>query len=266
MKNYWIKLLFGIGVILAVVAGCGSDNDNKNDDGAVAPDAGADKTRSYLFVQNAGSGTFLRDANGSYTLTLEGVAPQTIYFSDRPVRDAGQVPMQTFVKSSCFDISNPPNAAVDVLDEKGEASVIVVELLDPLYDTQSATLRYTARIVPDDVNHSVDRFNQNRADTLPESFGSVALFIDDCSDTTVHCGDKYGNEAGEVKCCRCWSWDHGAGCNFQSDCCSFARCQDHCTDKYGSENKYIRIYCPHGTPEPYRWVDNVHDYYNSSCQ
>ena len=103
-KNYWIKFLFGIGIILAIVAGCGSDN---NDNDSITPDPDDGKTRSFLFVQNAASGTFVSDGTDNYTLTLNGISPQTIYFSDRPVRDAGQVAMQQFLDSGCFNSNNP---------------------------------------------------------------------------------------------------------------------------------------------------------------
>ena len=248
MKSYWIKLLFGIGIVFAIVAGCGSDNNNNG--GAVAPDTDNGKTRSYLFVQNAASGTFVNDGNGSYTLTLKGVSPQTIYFSDRPVRDAGQVAMQQFLDSGCFNGDNPPNTAIDLLGADEAHDVVVVELRNPLYNAGTATLQYTARILKD-ANHSIESFNTRRDDSIPESFGGVALFIDDCSDKTVQCGDKEGVEAGEVKCCTCY---HILGCDFQKDCCSFERCQRNCTDKYGSKNKYIYT-CYEGG-----WVDNRSDW------
>ena len=75
-KGHWLKLLLGIGIILAIVAGCGKDSNNDS----VTPDTDNGKTRSYLFVQNAASGTFAGDGDGNYTLTLNGVSPQTHLF------------------------------------------------------------------------------------------------------------------------------------------------------------------------------------------
>jgi hypothetical protein len=251
-KSHWIKILFGVGIILAIVVGCGSDNNTPTP--ATPDEAGAGKTKSFLFVQNAASGTFVGDGNGSYTLALNGVSPQTIYFSDRPVRDAGQVAMQEFLASGCFNSSNPPNVAIDVLGAGEGNDVVIVELTNPIYNANSATLQYTARILKDG-NFTVESLNTRRDASIPESFGAVALFIDDCSDARISCGDKDGHRAGEMSCCTCWKFGHG--CDFQKDCCSFERCQHNCTKKYGSENKYIY------TCEPYGWVDNYDDWENA---
>jgi hypothetical protein len=249
-KNHLTKVLLGIAIVFAVIAGCGSDNDTP----AVptTPDeTGTEKTKSFMFVQSATSGTFLPDGNGSYALTLNGVAPQTIYFSDRPVRDAGQIEMGQFLASGCFNSSNPPNVAIDVLGADQANDVVIVELTQPAYDAESATLRYTARILKDE-NVTFASLNTRRDASIPESFGSAALFIDDCSDVTIACGDKEGHKAGEVTCCTCWGGIVN-GCDFQPDCCSFERCQRECTDRYGSENKYLYVCLGW-------WVDNYEDW------
>ena len=129
--------------------------------------------------------------------------------------------------------------------------VVIVELRNPIYNADTATLQYSAHILKD-ANHSIESFNTRRDDSIPESFGGVALFIDDCSDVRVSCGDKNGHKAGEVTCCQCYKFF--GGCDFQSDCCSFERCQHNCTNKYGSENKYIY------TCELDGWVDNYSDW------
>jgi len=253
-KSHWIKFLIGVGIVLAIVAGCGSDKESSGDKNATS-EKSVGKTKSYLFVQNAASGTFVPDGNGSYTLTLGRVSPQTIFFSDRPVRNAGQVDMKKYISSGCFRSSNPPNAAIDVMGADKAHDVVIVELFNPKYDADAAKLQYTARIVKD-VNHSVESFNTRRDDSIPESFGAVAVFIDDCPDLKVTCGNKDGDAAGNVSCCNCWNWDV-MSCDFSKDCCSFERCQRHCTDTYGSEYKYIYT-CSLGG-----WVDNYADWQNA---
>jgi hypothetical protein len=244
---------------LFIVGGCGG---NDNDDNPATPPTSkeVDKTSSFLFVQNAQSGSFVSDGNGNYTLTLESVTPQTTYFSDRPVRDAGQIAMAQFLASGCFNSNNPPNAAIDLLGADQGKDVVIVELRDPAYDPESATLRYSAHIVPD-ANHTIASFNTRRDATIPETFGAVALFIDGCPTSTFDCGDKEGHMAGSVKCCTCWSGSDFK-CTFKSDCCSFDRCQRHCTDKYGEKNKYIAVSCDFGPPV---WFDNGTDYNNFAC-
>ena len=254
MKKLGITaLLLTILVVLLSVIGC-SDNDNKSTE--IKPPADVGKTTSYLFVQNATSGAFVANGDGTYTFTMNGVSPQTIYFSDRPERDAGQVAMQTFLDSMCFNSNNPPNAAIDVLGAGKENDVAIVELTNPVYDSSAATLQYTARIL-EDANHSVASFNERNDRSIPQSFDAVALFIDDCSDIDVECGNSSGHSAGGVTCCICWSWERD--CDFQSDCCSFSRCQNSCKDKYGDSNKYIKD--GNGA-----WVDNADDWYNNESR
>ena len=258
-KSSWIKFLFGIGIVLAIVAGCGSDG-KSSDNSSSAATAENGKTKSYLFVQNATSGTFVPDGNGSYTLTLNGVSPQTIYFSDRPVRDAGQVAMQKFLDSMCFNSSNPPNAAIDVLGADKANDVAIVELINPRYSADTSTLIYTAHIL-NDTNISVSSLNERNDASIPASFKSVALFIDDCSNLSIVCGVNTGyydaiKPKGKVSCCQCW----GSICNFQQNCCSFERCQKECTDKYGKDARYLKLADP-GLFEGTVFVDNADDWY-----
>jgi len=263
-KNLWTASIAGFLLMAAVIAGCGSDSTTP------AANKSAGKTTTYLFVQDAASGTFVDDGNGSYILTLHDVSPQTVYFSDRPVRDAGQVEMRKFLASGCFNSENPPNAAINVMNADQAHDVVIVELLDPVYDAETATLKYSARMLKDE-NLSVTSLDARRDSSIPASFGAVALFIDSCPDRTVHCGHPGGGTAGTTSkvgsyiagtatCCTCWGWLNG--CDFQEDCCSFEQCQQSCTDKYGDENRYL-FTCERGG-----WVDNYEDWekaWSSSC-
>jgi hypothetical protein len=102
---------------------------------AVAPlgwasgDTEADKEVEYLFVQNARE-VSLQDG----VLTLKGVTPDTLYFSDRPERIVGRVTTQEFVdtwaKGDDSFKDDPPNAVLSVLHGT-EAKDIVVVLKKP---------------------------------------------------------------------------------------------------------------------------------------
>lgn len=111
-----------------------------------------------LFVQNA--------LNGSYDgqrITLNGVGT-TIFFSDRPERVAGKVLTAEFIshwdKGSDNFQSNPPNATLSILTDKGVSSV-VVELTEPKLEKN--TLSYKVRVL------------QGK---MPSSFEEASLFID----------------------------------------------------------------------------------------
>jgi hypothetical protein len=85
-----------------------------------------------LFVQNAEAVVF-----GQGTLTLKGISPMTVFFSDRPVRIAGHfntkdefVPLWDEGKDSF--LKDPPNATVSIY-EKGQEQLtdVVVKLSKP---------------------------------------------------------------------------------------------------------------------------------------
>ncbi len=62
---------------------------------------------------------------------------------------------------------NPLNAAIDVLNEGEENDVVIVELIDPVYNSDAATLQYTTRIL-EDANHSIAVFNEQGDGSIPE--------------------------------------------------------------------------------------------------
>ena len=86
---------------------------------------------NYLFVQSAAS-AILKDG----TLTLKGVSPTTVYFSDRPQRIAGHVETKSLVEALKEDQrpdsfkNDPPNATLSVLSKDFVDEVVVV-LLEP---------------------------------------------------------------------------------------------------------------------------------------
>ena len=86
-----------------------------------------DEACDMLFVQDAKAMVF----DGSL-LTLKEANPNIIFFCDRPVRTAGHMTRDAFMKlvsegeNSFAD--NPPNAAVSIIDAKGEVIEVVVTL------------------------------------------------------------------------------------------------------------------------------------------
>jgi hypothetical protein len=103
-----------------------SDEDNAMDQIAQADEIEA------LFVQSAAGMAY---ENGR--LTLNGVAPTTLMFSDRPQRVTGHVPTEEFLDSwgdgddSFAD--DPPNAVLSTFSDD-EVNDVVVVLQDPALD------------------------------------------------------------------------------------------------------------------------------------
>ncbi len=115
----------------------------------------------FLFVQTATGMAF--DA-GQNRLTLSGVSPVTLFFSDRPERIAGNMATARFVPfwSEGRDsfLSDPPNADLSVLED-GKLRQTVVVLHDPVL--AEGDLHYTVKILEGD---------------MPVVGETVSLFID----------------------------------------------------------------------------------------
>jgi hypothetical protein len=148
-------------------------------------------TVNWLFVQTADSITY----QGG-TLTLQGVSPQTVMFSDRPERMTGDASTAKFVEfwtsgKSDFE-KDPPNATLStVVDGKPQLSVI--ELTNPQLNGNSLT--YTVKVL---------------GDAPPASARSASLFIDWWS---WHPGPRPGpwgrcwrGPYGGLHCRPAWAW------------------------------------------------------------
>lgn len=161
-----------------LIAGCGDSGSTDTGD--------PPSTVQYLFVQTADSGTFEQSSNDPdiYILTLKGVKPTTTYFSDRPYRLAGYITTSDFTDSwnDTTDDSflrDPPNAALQIDDAAASADVLIVELVDVLYEQGSDTVKYRTRIV-NLSKDSIELFHARKdpAANFPASFGAASLFID----------------------------------------------------------------------------------------
>ena len=129
-----------------------------DDDQAMELIVQADEVEA-LFVQSAAGMAY---ENGR--LTLIGVAPTTLMFSDRPQRVTGHVPTEEFLDSwgdgddSFAD--DPPNAVLSIFSED-EVNDVVVVLRDPALDA-------------DRFSYQVDILDGE----IPASGGASSLFID----------------------------------------------------------------------------------------
>ena len=119
----------------------------------------AAKQADFLFVQNAQS---IHYADGK--LTLKGVSPTTIMFSDRPERIAGHMATARFVpfwsKGKDSFLADPPNATLSIVNEDKVNDVVVV-LRDP--ELKGDELSYHVRVLEGE---------------MPAKGGPVSLFID----------------------------------------------------------------------------------------
>jgi hypothetical protein len=119
------------------------------------------KQADFLFVQIARSMAFDRSAN---KLTLEGISPVTLFFSDRPERIAGNMKTKAFVPfwSTGKDsfLKDPPNADLSILEGDKLRQVVVV-LQAP--ELKGDSLTYAVKVLQGD---------------MPAKGAEVSVFID----------------------------------------------------------------------------------------
>ena len=179
------------------------------------PSAGTDPTSTeFLFTQSFQSGTWAPKAGEEdvYTLTLSDVPSQIVYFSDRPQRIFGTVATQPFLDGLGFTPANPPNAALIAQLEPGSADeeVLVIELLNPVYDPDTATMTYDAKILADYSGHGLAHAAHKQSDySLPAEFAHGSLFIDDCPANQVVCNLDANTTCGSVWAEMCWNPSFG---------------------------------------------------------
>ena len=133
------QLIAGAGLLIPAVALAG---------GAAAEDATG--SADFLFVQTAKEMAFDADEN---KLTLNGISPITLFFSDRPERIAGNMETTRFVpfwsEGKDSFLQDPPNADLSIIED-GKLRQVVVELRDPHLEGDDA-LAYTVKIIDGDM-------------------------------------------------------------------------------------------------------------------
>lgn len=108
-----------------------------------APAAAAEETVQMLFVQSAEGVEF---SEGK--MTMKGVSPATVFFSDRPERIAGHMTTAEFIPfwgegTDSFS-KDPPNATLSIFGE-GEPTNLVVEISKPVLNGHELT--YDIRVL-----------------------------------------------------------------------------------------------------------------------
>jgi hypothetical protein len=111
---------------------------------AAEDEATGGETVDFLFVQYAKS---VKLADGK--LTMNGIQPETLYFSDRPDRVVGRLATKKFVEYLWKEgedsfVKNPPNAVLVVMSEPVPLDLVVV-LKEPVLNGD--TLVYKVEVL-----------------------------------------------------------------------------------------------------------------------
>ena len=167
---------------------------------AVAADDQAPKEEmvEFLFVQYAESVTLSEGV-----LTLKGVMPDTLYFSDRPHRIVGRVTSEKFVKSwdegegSFSEI--PPNAVLAVMAKPVPLDLVAV-LKSPVLEGDTLTYQVEVLDGPDSgVGEASALFIDTFGFPLLEDIGDSARETADRIDRRVtDYGDSYDDDYDDM--------------------------------------------------------------------
>ena len=126
-----------------------------------ASQAQQEQMPQFLFVQNAKGVVFEKG-----TITLKGISPTTLFFSDRPMRIAGHYTTEEFVQiwgegKDSF-ASDPPNATLSIFqDDRDKLIDVVVKLSNP-------------KLEGDDLTYHVGILEGQ----MPAKGGICSLFVD----------------------------------------------------------------------------------------
>ena len=128
-----------------------------------------DHVPKFFAIQHANSGSLSAINETSYLLELNDVSDKTILFSDRPDRIVKSISTSNFIGNwSTGDDSfaiDAPNSVL-VVDEQGGQNVTIVELFNPVYDSDKKALKYD--VIP---------YNATSIE-LPNEFGQTMMVID----------------------------------------------------------------------------------------
>jgi hypothetical protein len=152
---------FLLAAIMLSVPGC-----SKTEPTSTPPTTSATSPQAQImFVQSAED---IRVNPTNKTVRLIKVNPQTLYFSDRPVRMAGHLKMADYLTEWTAKAGkdnfgqDPPNATLSVYEPgQPDNTVVVIEIINPV--VEGPDIIYTYKLING---------------TMPAAGGATALFID----------------------------------------------------------------------------------------
>jgi hypothetical protein len=139
---------------------------------------------SYLFVQGADEAVIKVTSadQKTYQVTMSGVGPETVFFTDQPQRKAGMIEQKAFMAVFAKEESKrvQPNAAL--VWSAPERGALIVKLTKGSYNSGDNTIVYEATAIST-AEGGIAAFDQRKASgSVPERVGKSTLFIDGLDD------------------------------------------------------------------------------------
>jgi len=115
----------------------------------------------------------------TYQITMSGVGPETVFFTDQPQRKAGMIDQKAFMAVFAREESKrvQPNAAL--VWNAPERGALIVKLTKGSYNSRDGTLVYEAIVIPA-AEGGIAAFDERKSSgSVPERVSKPTLFIDD---------------------------------------------------------------------------------------
>lgn len=144
--------------------------------------AGADDV-SFLYVEDAASGTLTGSDDQHLRLTLKNVRDYVTSFTDRPIRASAAISAQAFYDAwpKAFATSAPNVVVSHHVPGSLQPQNIVLTLSNPQYDAKKHSVSFDAvRILQDTPALTVSGYQSPtvKAIPTPKKFTDVAVFFD----------------------------------------------------------------------------------------
>ena len=104
----------------------------------------------FFAIQHAESGSITNVNSTLYLLELDNMSEKTILFSDRPDRIVEHTSTLEFIDNWKVGEDNfledPPNGVLVINSDVDRSDLVLMELIDPIYDNDKKTLQYSVVI------------------------------------------------------------------------------------------------------------------------
>ncbi|MGQ3889610.1 hypothetical protein ACQUW5_11320 [Legionella sp. CNM-1927-20] len=126
---------------------------------------------NFLFLQHASTGELIKNKDNSYSLTLRDVPPCISYFTDKPKKQAGILPLSQFIELLAGkNLRNHfsailPNATLAMMSTSGQPQNFIALLSKPHY-IENNTITYQLKI-------------RSKNPVLTGNMKYISMFIDD---------------------------------------------------------------------------------------
>ncbi len=173
--------------------------------GVATSNTTSEKAAFNLIIQNADNGTLIKQADGTYILTLRGVAPEAIQIVTDPYPASRRIEVDSSVLKSAFNNSTMKAALVLHTSNNSSQDTRFLVLSNPKYDAKMNVLAFSATPLNGDNGTNLKPFDERADKSTPELFGMASIYYDPNSSKYQTCNEVDEQDASQEGCDNQWS-------------------------------------------------------------